>query len=86
MYRIRIVEIVLVSVLLLCASCNEPIQSVGCGKQKPVTLILGAFDAEVKPILEVLEDKREGNIEGIGFVKGKLRSSAWRLRGRGLGK
>jgi adenosylhomocysteine nucleosidase len=86
MLRDRVAEVVLLSCLILCASCSGPTGDVGCGRQKDVTLILGASDAELKPILEELEDKRECDIEGIGFMKGKLNGRDAVVAWTGVGK
>jgi len=86
MFRDRVAGTVLLSILLLCASCSGPIGVFGSGKQENVTLILGAFSDEVKPIQAKLENKREGRIEGITFAEGKLRGRCVAVTWTGIGK
>ena len=86
MFRDRVVGTVLLSILLLCASCSGPTGVSGSGKQENVTLILGAFSDEVKPIQAELENKREGRIEGIGFMEGDLRGRHTVVTWTGIGK
>jgi adenosylhomocysteine nucleosidase len=86
MFRDRVAGTVLLSILLLCASCSGPTGVCGSGKQENVTLILGAFSDEVKPIQAELENKREGKIEGIVFTEGKLRGKRAAVTWTGIGK
>jgi adenosylhomocysteine nucleosidase len=86
MFRDRVTGTVLLSILLLCASCSGPTGVCGSGKQENVTLILGAFSDEVKPIQAELENKSEGRIEGIVFVEGKLRGRRIAVTWTGIGK
>ena len=80
-----IIGAVLLSGLLFCVSCTGPAVSTGFDKQ-PVTLILGAFNAEVAPIQKELVEKQRGLIEGIDFVKGKLRDRIVVVTWTGVGK
>jgi adenosylhomocysteine nucleosidase len=85
MARYRIVQTALLSILLLCSSCS-PTGSLGLGRQDNVTLILGAFSDEVKPIQAQLQNKREGKIEGLAFTEGKLRGRHVVVTWTGVGK
>ena len=73
MLRRIVTGVVLLNGLLFFVSCNSPTGGFGSGRQENITLILGAFSEEVKPIQAELENKREGRIEGISFAEGKLR-------------
>jgi adenosylhomocysteine nucleosidase len=86
MFRDRVAGTVLLSILLLCASCSGPTGVLGSGKQEDVTLILGAFADEVKPIQAQLENKRQGKIGGIVFAEGKLRGRHVAVTWTGIGK
>ncbi len=76
----------LLSILLLSASCSGPTGISGSGKQENITLILGAFSDEVKPIQAQLQNKRQGIIEGIAFAEGKLRGRYAAVTWTGMGK
>jgi len=84
--RERIAGAVILSGLLLFASCGGPKEGIGSGRQKNVTLILSAFGAEAKPIQEKLEQRQQGSIEGIGFVKGRLNGRDVVVTWTGVGK
>ncbi len=86
MFRDRGIGTVLLSILLLCASCSGPTGGFGAGRQENVTLIVGAFSDEVKPIQAELKNKREGRIEGISFTEGKLRGRRVAVTWTGIGK
>jgi len=85
MAKHRIARTVLLGILL-CASCGGPAGNSNSGKQKDVTLILGAFSDEVKPIEAQLENKRQGKIEGIAFAEGKLGGRQVAVTWTGMGK
>jgi adenosylhomocysteine nucleosidase len=85
MTRHRVAETILLSILLLCSSCSST-GRLGAGKQDNVTLILGAFSDEVKPIQAQLQNKHEGKIEGIAFTEGKLRGRRVAVTWTGIGK
>ena len=86
MARHRVAGTVLLGILLLCASCSGPTGILGSDKQENVTLILGAFRDEVKPIQAELENKQEGRVGGISFVEGKLRGRQVVATWTGMGK
>ena len=86
MLRRKVAEVILLSGLFFSASCSGPAGVFGSGKQENVTLILGAFSDEVKPIQAELENKREGRIEGIVFAEGKLRGRRAAVTWTGIGK
>jgi adenosylhomocysteine nucleosidase len=85
MAKERIEVTVLWSILLLCSSCGGP-AGVSSRSKQDVTLILGAFSDEVKPIQAQLENKNQGSIEGIAFAQGKLRGKRVAVTWTGIGK
>ena len=86
MLRRIVTGVVLLNGLLFFASCSGPTGGFGSGRQENITLILGAFSEEVKPIQAELENKREGRIEGISFAEGKLRGRRVAVTWTGIGK
>jgi adenosylhomocysteine nucleosidase len=82
----KIARTFLLSILLLCSSCAGPAVISDSFPQNDVTLILGAFSDEVKPIQAELENKSEGRIEGIVFAEGKLRGRRVIVTWTGIGK
>jgi len=77
---------IILIILFLCTSCSGPVGFSNSGRQEKVTLIVGAFSDEVKPIQAELENKHEGRIEGISFAEGKLRGRQVVVTWTGMGK
>lgn len=86
MLRRIVTGVVLLNGLFFFSSCNNPTGGFGSGRQENVTLIVGAFSDEVKPIQAELGNKREGRIEGISFTEGKLRGRRVAVTWTGIGK
>ncbi len=77
--------------LLFCIFCIS--QCFSCATLEPaprapsgVTLILGAFDAEVAPLRERLENMHEYTIEEIGLVTGRMYGRKVAIAWTGIGK
>jgi len=79
----RFFVVICISVILLSFSCN--LDSLATHSQR-VTGILGALDEEVEILEEQLENKNEKEIEGIRFIKGKLKGRSVVIARTGIGK
>jgi len=79
----RLFVIICISIVFLSASCSLDSQ---VGHSQRVTGILGALDEEVEILEEQLENKNEKEIEGIRFVKGKLKGRSVVIARTGIGK
>ena len=77
------VFVICISALLLC-SCSGP--SFHGANSRPVTVILGAFDEEVKLLQNQLADRQEQKIESIRFTTGKLHNRNVVVAWTGMGK
>lgn len=75
--------LICISAILLYTSCNSAIHRPA---PQPITAILGAFDEEVVPLKEQLQNKHEQTIEGIKFVTGKLKTRKVVIAWTGIGK
>jgi len=71
---------------LFFSSCSERCGLINPDKHQNVTLILGAFSDEIKPIAAQMEKKSEGSIAGISFTKGKLYAKNVVVTWTGIGK
>ena len=77
------VALICISAILLYTSCNSAFHQPA---PQPITAILGAFDEEVIPLKEQLQNKHEQTIEGIKFVTGRLKTRKVVIASTGIGK
>ena len=75
--------LICISAILLYTSCNSAFHQPA---PQTITAILGAFDEEVIPLEEQLQDKHEQTIEGMKFVTGKLKERKVVIAWTGIGK
>ena len=75
--------LICISAILLYTSCNSAFHQPA---PQPITAILGAFDEEVIPLKEQLQNKHEQTIEGIKFVTGRLKTRKVVIASTGIGK
>lgn len=83
MRRAKFVNLVCISAIILCSSCNPVFHQ---SNSEPVTAILGAFPKEVITLEEQVTNKKEHIIEEMKFVSGKLKGKKVVIAFTGIGK
>jgi len=83
MKEAKLATIVCISMIVLCASCNNVADN---PNTEPFTAILGAFPKEVIMLKEQVANKEVYIIEEMEFVSGRLRGKKVAIAFTGIGK